>query len=453
MFQRLPLRALLVVFLSAIGLLVGCQSAGRQSNATPATTPAPTKPVVAAPIDNEPLRGFHAESYQHVIDVLCRPEMEGRDAGTRGIELARDYLVARFKEAGLEPAFVVDGKPSYTQPLTLKIRPGGRQTEPVEARIENVGGLLPGVGELADEVVIIGAHYDHIGYGHFASRDPDGHGHIHPGADDNASGTAGVVLLADRFARDAAERTSATESRRTILFTGFAGEERGLVGSSYMTSHPDQWAFDPTKVSGMINMDMIGRLRHDEVYAFSHTSGMQWRAWIEKANVPVGLDVKLDSPSAGGSDHMAFIRAGIPAVFFNTWLHEDVHTPNDTPDKINARGSIRVLALVGSVLERAATQPGRITFVAPPPRPFLGAANLTNHDQGALVRGVVDGGPLQMAGVKAGDIISLFNGKAVSNRRVLIRMLRQTKPGDKVKVVLIRDGQAQPELVVTIGKR
>jgi len=449
MKRTLYLPGLLLTMMSV--LLGGCQSTVAPAS-TPATTPERTAAIApATESTTTPPRGFRAESFQHIIDTLCDPVMEGRDAGTRGIELARDYLVKRFKEAGLEPAFIVDGEPSYTQPLTLKIRPGG-EGEPVETTIQNVGGLLPGRGELADEVIIVGAHYDHIGYGHYGSRDPDGHGHIHPGADDNASGTAGVVLLADRFARDARRGLDYPRDRRTILFTGFAGEERGLVGSRYMTEHQGQWAFNPRKVSGMINMDMIGRMRGGELYVFSHKSGQQWRGWVETANGPVGLDAKLDVRAPGGSDHMAFIRVGIPAVFFNTWLHEDLHKPSDTPDKINARGGIRVLALVGSVLERATTHVSRVRFVPAPPKPRVGA-NLGKHEQGVLIRGLVDDGPLQKAGFKKGDIITSFNGKPTKTRRDLVDLLHETKPGDEVPIGFIREGETMPEQTVIIGKR
>ena len=405
----------------------------------------------AQPVATASDRGFHALSYQHIVDTLCSTEMEGRDAGTKGIELARDYLVWRFKLAGLEPAFVVNGKPSYLQPLTLKIGKD-KDDNPIEAGIHNVGGLLPGVGNLADEVVIIGAHYDHIGYGHYGSRDPHGKGHIHPGADDNASGTAGVILLADRLSKQAKANADDATPRRTILFTGFAGEERGLHGSRYMTEHPDQWVFDGEKVSGMINMDMIGRLRNDELYAFSHTTGKQWRGWIESANQSVGLALNLDTRAPGGSDHIPFIKAGIPAVFFNTWLHEDVHKPSDTPAKINAHGSVRVLSLVSGLLEQATTATSRISFVEPPPRPFLGA-NLGDHEKGVLIRRLTNKGPLAKAGFKNGDIIVSFDGKPTKVRRDLLELLNKTKPGDEVQVGSLRDGKSMPVLTVTIGKR
>ncbi len=395
---------------------------------------------------------FDAENYQYVVDTLCADEMEGRDAGTEGIKLARDFLIKRFKAAGLEPAFVVDGGLSYTQPLTI---PTGRDEDGqvIESKIENVGALLPGVGELAGEVIIVGAHYDHIGYGHYGSRDPEAHGHIHPGADDNASGTAGVVLLADLFAKAAQERTDSDKPRRTILFTCFAGEERGLFGSRYMTTYPDQWAFDKDKAAGMINMDMIGRLRSGELYVFGDGSGRQWREWINAANEEAGLSLQLDIRAPGGSDHVPFIMAGIPAVFFNTWLHDDYHTPRDTPDKINAEGSVQVLGLVAGVLDRAATLE-RVEYVSQPqyrPRPYLGVM-LGQHERGVLLRDVVVDGPMDKAGGRTGDVLLSMAGEETATAGALRSALAKAKPGDEVVVTVLR-GEEEIELTVELGRR
>lgn len=405
-------------------------------------------PVEIAP----PSRAINAGDFQAVIDILCDDVMEGRDAGTKGIDIARDYLITKFTRIGLEPAFVVDGKLSYTQPLTIPIG-GNAEGEPVEATISNVGALLPGVGGLADEVIIVGAHYDHIGYGHVGSRDPGAHGHIHPGADDNASGTAGVVLLANHFVQ-AAERHP-DRPRRTILFTCFAGEERGLFGSRYMTQYQEQWTFDADKAVAMINMDMIGRMREDVVHIFGHESGEQWRSWVEAANQAVGLDADMDIRAPGGSDHIPFIRAGIPAIFFNTRLHDDYHTPRDTPDKINAQGGARVLHLVANVMEHAATTPEQLVYVAPPPRqprPFIGVMLGESDADGVLISETVADGPADKAGVLPGDLIVTFAGEPVTDFGDLRRLIRASKPGDEVAVTLVREGE-EVELTIELGAR
>ena len=379
-----------------------------------------------------------AEQFQGVIQTLCKPAMEGRDAGTDGIVLARDFLIEHFKASGLEPAFVIDGKPSYTQPFEVKVGVD-EDGEPVYATVENVGALLPGSGALKDEVVVVGGHYDHVGYGEVGARDRSRKGEIHPGADDNASGTAGVLLVARQMAMAEHEPDA---SRRTILFTGFAGEERGLLGSRYMTRQPEQWAFGGDVVA-MINLDMIGRLRHDELFVFTADTGDKWRAWIDQANEAVGLDLVYDVRPPGGSDHSLFIAVDVPAVFFNTWLHPDYHTPGDTPDKINAEGGAKVMQLVAGLTELAATTPDPLVFQKPTkrgPRPRLGVAY-----------SVVDGGlqldefrkksQLQEAGAQVGDLIVSMNGRAVTGRSDMFRVMLAADVGDELDIELKRDGK------------
>lgn len=423
---RLPVLPLLFSLL-LLGLFVGCQA----------------KPYTPGPAINP-------SAFMQVVQTLTHPDMEGRDAGTKGIDLARDFIVDRFKSLGLEPAFVIDGKPSFTQPLMVRT---GRdeQGEPIKSPVENVGALLPGQGALANEVIVIGAHYDHIGYGHYASRDPNGAGHLHPGADDNASGTAGVLLLARHFAM---QKRLDGLPRRTIFFTGFAAEERGLIGSSYMVNHPDQWVFDHEQISGMINMDMIGRLREQELYIFTDATGKQWRPWINTANEAIGLDIQWDVGPPGGSDHIVFIRAGIPAVFFNTWLHEDLHTPRDTADKINGRGGARVVQVVANLLEQSIQSPERITFVAPkpgPPRAYLGAM-LSRTEDGVAIDDVAEDGPMDKAGVMAGDVLLMIDGQAMKNPGDVRGFLGKAKAGTEAKLTIKR-GEEMLELTITLGLR
>lgn len=392
-----------------------------------------------------------AAEFQSIIETLAADEMEGRDAGTAGIDLARDYLIDRFEDAGLEPGFVIDGEPGFGQPFVITTGVGA-DGEPVRATVSNVGGILPGQGELADQVLVVGGHYDHLGYGHFGSRSPDRKGEIHPGADDNASGTAGVVLLAQRLAAYAKANPDAP--RRTVLFTCFAGEERGLLGSRYMVNHPGQWPFEPEQLAGMINLDMIGRLTDGDLYVFSDATGTQWRGWINELNQDIGLDLKFDVRPPGGSDHTLFVSIGCPAVFFNTWLNDDYHTANDTPDKINAAGGAQIIDLVGQLLERAATTQERITFVAPPPprpRPVLGV-RLAEAEDGVLAQGVLDRGPAARGGLLVGDVITAFDGKPVHSPGEVRAAINRADAGDEV-VLTVKRGEEMLELTVTLGMR
>lgn len=391
---------------------------------------------------------FDATAFQDIIETLAAPEMEGRDAGSQGLEKARDYVVGHLKDAGLKPAFVIDGKPSYTQPFDLPIGVD-KDGEPIIAVVENIGAILPGVGDLAEEVVVVGGHYDHVGFGDIGARDKNRKGELHPGADDNASGTAGVVLLARHFAETADDETP----RRTILFTGFAGEERGLHGSRYMVYHPEQWVFGKDKAVAMLNMDMVGRLRNDELYLFGDTSGKQWREWTNQANKRVGLALKWDVRPPGGSDHSLFIAAGVPAIFFNTRIHPDYHTPDDTPDKINAEGGAKVLSLVALLIERAATTDERLVYVKPQrpkPRPYLGA-RLEAGDGGVLIAEVPEG-PLRKAGAKPGDVMLTIAGEKMTRPGDVRAYLGKASSGDEV-VVVVRRGEQTHELKVRLDLR
>ena len=391
---------------------------------------------------------INATAFQGIIETLASPEMEGRDAGSDGLAKARDYVVDHLKRAGLEPAFVIDGKPSYTQPFELPIGVD-KDGERIIAVVENVGGILPGIGELADEVVVVGGHYDHVGFGAIGARDKKRKGELHPGADDNASGTAGVMLLSKHFAKNKDDSTP----RRTILFTGFAGEERGLHGSRYMVYNPDQWVFGKDKAVAMINMDMVGRLRNDELYLFGDKSGQQWRDWTNAANEAVGLELKWDVRAPGGSDHSLFIAAGIPAIFFNTWLHPDYHTPDDTPDKINAKGGAKVLRLVARLTEYAATTDERLVYVKPPrpkPRPYLGV--LLEPAEGGVLIAEVPEGPMRKAGAKPGDVLLKLGGDKVTRPGEVRAWLGKAKSGDEV-VVTVRRGDETVELSVRLDIR
>lgn len=388
--------------------------------------------------------------FLRTVVTLCDAEMEGRDAGSAGIDQARDFLIERFRRAGLKPGFVIEGRPSYAQPFEVQI---GKASDgkPIMATVENVGAILPGVGDLAEEVVVVGAHYDHVGYGRVGLRAKENRGVLHPGADDNASGTAAVVLIARQFAEQVVEEPDMP--RRTILFTCFAGEERGLRGSRYMTAHPEQWPFEPRQVSGMLNMDMVGRVRNGEIYLFTDQTGKQWRDWTNEANETVGLSLQWDVHAPGGSDHIPFIKIGIPAIFFNSWLHADYHTPRDTPDKVNILDAVRVAKLVAALTKRAASDPQRLAFaeLKPRPRPHLGA-KLANSEDGVKIQKVAEQSPMRNAGVKDGDILVSIDGMRLTSTSEVRLFLLKKNLGDQMQVEL-RRGEETLHLTVKLGVR
>src|ERR1700688_5060898 len=224
--------------------------------------------------------------------------------------------------------------------------------ETTRATVNNVLAWLPGQ---TDEYVIIGAHYDHLGRGNFDSLAPSQIGHVHPGADDNASGTAGVLELARLLARRGGQL------KRSILFMDFAGEELNLLGSAACVQNPTR---PLAKATDMINMDMIGRIKDDKIYIGGVGTGSTFKSVLEQAQKETPFKVEYSAGGYSSSDHTSFVSKKIPVLFFFSGLHSDYHKPSDTWDKINAPDAARLLDVIAGViiqLDTAAERPKFIT--------------------------------------------------------------------------------------------
>ena len=322
-----------------------------------------------------------------------------------------------------------------------------------KGRAANVIGVLPGRDPtLRGEAVVIGAHYDHLGRGGETSLAPDRYGEIHPGADDNASGVAGVIALAEAFARSGA--------RRTLIFVAFDGEEMGLLGSSHYVKNPP-WPLE--KTYAMINLDGIGRLENDRLYILGVDSGKGLRSLVqETANVEAtGRSplLHMRGDGFGPSDHTSFYAKGRPVLMFSTGPHLDYHRPSDTPEKINRGGLEKVVRLIFRTVAKLADRAEPLTFVrarGEPPRasrregaPGYGAyfGSIPDFSEspipGVRLSGVRPGSPAEKAGLQAGDIIVKFGGVTIRNLDDLLYALRSKRPGDIVEVLYLRDGQEQ----------
>lgn len=218
----------------------------------------------------------------------------------------------------------------------------------------NVGGVLRGKGDLADEWIVIGGHYDHVGYGRFGGSE----GVVHPGADDNASGTAGVMVLIKRFT-DYYASADADEDLRSVLFMTFSAEEMGLVGSRY---YVENMTLPKESVSGMLNMDMIGRVRSDTVGVYGAGSATVFPERLEPFFLDSGLTVAVNTGTSGRSDEANFLRAGIPGIHFFTGLHDVYHRPGDEGWTVNPHGATMVLDLVESIGLWMAKRPEMLEF-------------------------------------------------------------------------------------------
>ena len=330
------------------------------------------------------------------------------------------------------------------------------------ATTANVIGILPGDDpRLRDEAIVIGAHYDHLGHGGEGSLAPESIGQIHPGADDNASGTTLVLALARAFA-------ASGPRPRTLVFVTFAGEELGLLGSAHYVTHPP-FPLDRTVL--MVNADMVGHLREHRLYVSGVDSGSGLRTVVNDAAQGLGLSLELRPSPFGPSDHTAFYTAGRPVLFLFTGPHDDYHRPSDTWDKINAPGLATVATLAARVVDtvaRAATAPAWVKVDAPPssagPRgsgygayfgvvPDFGGSGGEGAAAGVRISGVRAGSPAEKAGLKGGDVIVRFAGVNVRTLEDLTFALRGRRAGDQVQVVVRRDGNEQPLQAVLEERR
>ncbi|HWZ75426.1 MAG TPA: M28 family peptidase [Candidatus Sulfotelmatobacter sp.] len=313
--------------------------------------------------------------------------------------------------------------------------------ETMRATVDNVLAWLPGQ---TDEYVIIGAHYDHLGRGNFDSLAPSQIGQIHPGADDNASGTAGVLELARLLAPER------RKLKRSILFMDFAGEELGLLGSA-------EWVKEPTrplaKAVAMINMDMIGRIKDDKVYIGGVGTGSTFKTVLDQAQKEAPFKIEYSAGGYSSSDHTSFVTKKIPVLFFFSGLHSDYHKPSDTWDKINGASAARLLDMVESVAVQLANtdQPPAFQVVAEEKPlggggggygPYFGSVpDFGQVENGVKFSDVRPNSPAAKAGLKAGDILVQFGDKPIKNLYDFTDALRRSKVGDVVEVKVLRDGR------------
>ena len=316
----------------------------------------------------------------------------------------------------------------------------------------NVVGILPGRdARLRAQAIVVGAHYDHLGRGGEGSLAPDQVGAIHPGADDNASGTAVVMALARAFA-------AAGGAPRTLVFVAFSGEEMGLLGSAHYVRQPPV-ALDKTAV--MLNLDMVGRLYDGKAYVGGVDSGTGLRAIVSEAGRDLGLTLAMRGDPFAPSDHTSFYVAGRPVLFFFTGAHTDYHRPTDTWDKINADGLRTIAALTArtvSAIASAPTAPAYVKVEAAAPGRTRGAYFGVIPEFGEAARpgvaisGVRPASPAEKAGLKAGDVIVRFAGVDVKTLEDLTFALRSKRAGDRVGVTIVREGQTR-EVETTLEER
>jgi hypothetical protein len=324
---------------------------------------------------------------------------------------------------------------------------------------DNVGAILPGRGALADELVVVGAHYDHVGYGPYGTRSP---GQMHPGADDNASGTS-AVLTSAALVKRAYDALPEGAEARSVLFLLFTAEESGLNGSRYYANNPIRPVEDHYV---MVNMDMIGSYGDGqglEVGALNSGDGLaQLFGPILDAS---GLDIREDTGVATGrSDHASFDNVGIPNMFMFTGITDEYHTPDDTLDTIDTKGAALISSLASKLILAAATNPTDIAFVdRSAGRARIGgpmnvrvrvgiAPESYAGNDGILVGRVFEGTSADLGGVEAGDRVIKWGGQEITSVESWMPMLGGHQPGDMVDIVVVRDGE-EVELTLELQAR
>ena len=384
--------------------------------------------------------------------------------GAGGAESGRDFPVLHSRRevidrilrathgttlSALETA-IDEGPTPHSRELTGWRLVGRTDIQRQEVEVKNVVAMLEGDGSHGNETVVIGAHYDHLGYGGPGSFVPDKE-EIHNGADDNASGTATLIEVARRLA------SRGEPLPRRVLFIAFTGEERGLVGSAHYVANP---LVPNEDVVAMLNMDMVGRLEDDKLIVHGTGTSPVWDAMIDQLADSFQFTVTKQASGTGPSDHTSFYTKQIPVLHFFTGTHSDYHRPSDTAEKLNVEGMRRIGALVSEIAERVALADARPEYretassivARGGDRPYFGSIpDFSVAEPGYALSGVTEDSPAAQAGLKSGDLIVRLGESRIGNLEDFDSALRKYKAGDEVPVVVKREGQ-EVTLKVTLGE-
>lgn len=353
------------------------------------------------------------------------------------------------KLADLEREIDSDGKPR-TQVLTGWTAKGRSHLEREKATVKNVIGVLPGHGSLADETIVIGAHYDHVGFGGANSLAP-GSNEVHNGADDNASGTSVLLELARRLGKRHGEFS------RRLVFIAFTGEELGLLGSARYCKEP---VFPLERTVAMLNLDMVGRLQDEKLIVYGTGTSERWEPLLNKLGPAGNFQLSFKPEGFGPSDHSSFYAKQIPVLHFFTGNHPDYHRPSDDWEKINADGMTRVANLLEGIVDAIVNDPERPGYIEVKTavaanrggnRPYFGTIpDFGTEEPGYSVTGAAPGSPAEAAGLKGGDRIIQLGPHKVTGLDDFDLALRKFQAGDTVDVIVVRK-QQEVTLRVTLG--
>lgn len=375
------------------------------------------------------------------IVYLSSDKLQGRYPGTKYELKAANYIASQFKKAGLLPK---GDENTYLQKFSFKTSKNPHASEDQMEHKGTAHNVIAYLNNDAQYTIVIGAHYDHLGLGDAGnSLDANPVNKIHNGADDNASGTAGLMELARYYS------SNGIKEKHNILFIAFSAEEEGLLGSKYFTNNP---TISLDKISFMINMDMIGRLNESTnrmIISGVGTSPSIGKALL--ANENNIIKYKADSAGMGPSDHSSFYLKNIPALHFYTGTHTDYHKPSDDADKINFSGEAHVLNFIIKVVDElskeeklvftstksngnsASSVSFKVTMGVIPDYAFDG--------KGLRLDGVTEGKPAQKAGLKQGDVIIQMADLKIENIQDYMKALSKFSKGQTIECIIVRDSQ------------
>ncbi len=405
---------LFILLAIALGYLIGCKPGDRM--------------------------GLDIQTLQEDLYYLASDSMKGREVGTPSEKMAADYISRRFSEIGLEPK----GKDGYFQDFTFTPMANPHampnEVDSLQVTARNVIGFID---NHQNHTIVIGAHYDHLGYGEEGSL-YRGESEIHNGADDNASGVVLLLLLSEKLMK--------RDQANNYLFIAFSGEEKGLYGSNYFTKNP---TVDLDSVTYMINLDMVGRLDEENTLAINGVgTSPEWVPAIDA----IGMDsLKIISKESGvgPSDQTSFYLKDIPVLHFFTGTHEDYHKPSDDADKINYGGIYAVAAFIDSLITNLDGQP-KLAFTktkdesedAPRFKVTLGVIPDYMFDgEGMRIDGVSGDRPASRAGLKTGDVVIKMGDVDVTDMMSYMTALSKFEKGDSTTVIIKRGSEELSYLI------
>ncbi len=369
------------------------------------------------------------------------------DCGIPAMRVTRAALARLFPEFELEK--LQRSIDSNTEPRSMPITDSLGLTIRTDltretVAVKNVCGVIPG----NDTVIVVGAHYDHLGYGQSGSLD-EKPGAIHNGADDNASGTAAVI--------ECARLLKANPVKETVMFVAFTAEETGLGGSGYLVKH---FPYRIDLIRAMLNLDMVGRVHDEKLTVQGCNTASEFKELVASANQGIGLDLTCKGDGYGPSDHMSFYLADRPVLFMFSGAHEDYHRSSDDFERINVDGALDVTHLTANIVREISNYGAPLTFVksAEPPQESGGRfrawfGSIPDYSQpdsliGVLLSGVRPSSPAEKSGMKGGDLLTKMGEVKINNIYDFVFALKRYAPGDSVGIIFERNREVQTATVV-----